>query len=505
MDYIYKRDPEIYGERKKILYRRGYTTVYSCNLDYVIKNSPLFDTNILEEISITIYAKDHPNIIGVEDVFTTLEITQDYDRTKIIGNNPPKPHKLFINMVMDKAKLDLFNYNLLQQKDITTIKIICYQISRALYHLKRIGVCHRDVKPSNVLLFGDFILGYRVKLADFGLACYHPKDAYIITMGYTEWYRSPEIWLCQGYSYSADVWALGCTIYETYTGKPLFKDLELKTYPSVTIDNIIKSDNFLSNIDDNDLKDLLLKIFTNKTERINIEDVLLHPWFHIIKSKVDVTLPVTTKYKEKPGWLVAMENRDQSLFLKPTKTTKEWRKCVLGYIEKHSYGDKSFALACVLMDIVTSQLAKNNKSQHRLYWTIKLHTPDIFELSKSCCILASVIYGSITSISKVTKDAIDYVLECCDYKIDLITREDWMNFFYDIKHPKYNFGKCMWKLDLIYEYSERDIADTAMYFLDPNRVDKRYVCKRLIIKTINSICTASPITMPLLSDIIEIN
>ena len=36
------------------------------------------------------------------------------------------------------------------------------------------------------------------------------------------WYRAPEIMLNLGYSYSCDIWSIGCILVELFTGLPLF-------------------------------------------------------------------------------------------------------------------------------------------------------------------------------------------------------------------------------------------------------------------------------------------
>jgi glycogen synthase kinase 3 beta len=47
------------------------------------------------------------------------------------------------------------------------VKLYTYQLCRAVGHLRRFGVCHRDVKPDNVLIFPKLNI---VKLCDFGSA-----------------------------------------------------------------------------------------------------------------------------------------------------------------------------------------------------------------------------------------------------------------------------------------------------------------------------------------------
>ena len=100
---------------------------------------------------------------------------------------------------------------------------MAYDICRGVLDMHNRNILNRDIKPDNVLYTvtdGE----YRVQLADFGLAidgiCNQIKD---LGLGaYTLWYRPPEILLGGSYSYPADIWALGCTLYELLTGRALF-------------------------------------------------------------------------------------------------------------------------------------------------------------------------------------------------------------------------------------------------------------------------------------------
>jgi renal tumor antigen len=98
------------------------------------------------------------------------------------------------------------------------IKLYVYQLCKALYHLHRNGIFHRDVKPENILIKGDI-----VKLADFGscrsIYSHQPYTEYIST----RWYRAPECLLTDGfYSYKMDIWSAGCVLFELVTLHPLF-------------------------------------------------------------------------------------------------------------------------------------------------------------------------------------------------------------------------------------------------------------------------------------------
>jgi serine/threonine protein kinase len=79
-------------------------------------------------------------------------------------------------------------------------------------------ILHRDIKPENVFL-GD---GEVVKLGDFGLSKLIESTDFASTYVGTPFYMSPEIYNGEKYTLEADVWAVGCLIYELCTHQPPF-------------------------------------------------------------------------------------------------------------------------------------------------------------------------------------------------------------------------------------------------------------------------------------------
>jgi serine/threonine-protein kinase len=106
---------------------------------------------------------------------------------------------------------------------------IVRQAARALAAAHAAGIVHRDLKPHNVFLVPDADLpgGVRVKILDFGIAKLSDERSAALTgeqsvIG-TPRYMSPE--QCRGAArvdQRADVYALGCILYELVCGSPPF-------------------------------------------------------------------------------------------------------------------------------------------------------------------------------------------------------------------------------------------------------------------------------------------
>ena len=87
----------------------------------------------------------------------------------------------------------------------------------AYIHNKKI--LHRDLKPSNIFISSDQVL----KIGDFGISKKHNSTMSMAnTVVGTHIYIAPEIFGRMPYNEKADVWALGCILYELASLKPAF-------------------------------------------------------------------------------------------------------------------------------------------------------------------------------------------------------------------------------------------------------------------------------------------
>jgi YVTN family beta-propeller protein len=102
------------------------------------------------------------------------------------------------------------------------------QIADALDAAHAAGIVHRDVKPHNILIESD-----RAYLSDFGLAkALDESDAASgASVVGTAQYMSPEQWRGDSIGPAADVYSLGCVLYEAITGIPPFEREEADTPP----------------------------------------------------------------------------------------------------------------------------------------------------------------------------------------------------------------------------------------------------------------------------------
>ncbi|KIH46166.1 hypothetical protein ANCDUO_23784 [Ancylostoma duodenale] len=95
-----------------------------------------------------------------------------------------------------------------------------YQLFRALAYIHGIGICHRDIKPQNLLIDPESGI---LKLCDFGSAKYLVKGEPNVSYICSRYYRAPElIFGATNYTNSIDVWSAGTVMAELLLGQPIF-------------------------------------------------------------------------------------------------------------------------------------------------------------------------------------------------------------------------------------------------------------------------------------------
>ncbi|KAG6423629.1 hypothetical protein SASPL_114031 [Salvia splendens] len=153
---------------------------------------------------------DHPNIVSLKHCFFSTT----------------SQNELFLNLVMEYVPESMFrvlkHYSDANQKmPLIYVKLYTYQIFRGLAYMHSVaGVCHRDLKPQNVLVDPATHI---VKICDFGSAKVLVRGEANISYICSRFYRAPElIFGATEYTTSIDIWSAGCVLAELLLGQPLF-------------------------------------------------------------------------------------------------------------------------------------------------------------------------------------------------------------------------------------------------------------------------------------------
>lgn len=133
---------------------------------------------------------------------------------------------LYLNLIVDYMPMSL--YQRLKEficvhrpMDRYEIKIYMFQLFKSLNYLHQVvGVCHRDIKPQNILVDPSTFL---LKICDLGSAKQlkpnEPNVSYICS----RYYRAPElIFGATNYTTKIDIWSAGCVMAELLLGQPIF-------------------------------------------------------------------------------------------------------------------------------------------------------------------------------------------------------------------------------------------------------------------------------------------
>ncbi|KTW27542.1 uncharacterized protein T551_03041 [Pneumocystis jirovecii RU7] len=144
------------------------------------------------------------------------------DRKHIIRLERHFEHKGHLCLVFETLSLNLREILKKFGNDVginlKAVRAYAQQIFLGLSLLKKCNILHTDLKPDNILV--NETRNY-LKICDLGSATLN-SDINITPYLVSRFYRAPEIILGLSLDYALDIWSIGCTLYELYTGKILF-------------------------------------------------------------------------------------------------------------------------------------------------------------------------------------------------------------------------------------------------------------------------------------------
>ncbi|KAM8806752.1 serine/threonine-protein kinase 36 [Eudromia elegans] len=269
--------------------------------------------NLQREIEI-MRGLHHPNIIQMLDSFET-------DKEVVV--------------VTDYAEGELFQIleddgSLPEEQ----VQAIAAQLVSALYYLHSHRILHRDMKPQNILLGKGGI----IKLCDFGFARAMSIHTMVLTsIKGTPLYMSPELVEERPYDHTADLWSVGCILYELFVGTPPFYTSSIFQLVSLIVKDPVKWPENISPVFKSFLQGLLMK---DPRQRLAWPELLSHPFIAGLVTVIDdteengISNPFTTKLtpelqalKEQQAHSLAPRNGQSKILRKARqKMAEETRK-----------------------------------------------------------------------------------------------------------------------------------------------------------------------------------
>ena len=282
-----------------------FSTILRC------KNKTTKDIVVLKEISQK-KTEDAPN----KQVLRELLVLMNFSHPHIVKYNSVFVHHSNIVIEMEFCTSSLSNVikQISKPFHVAQTKKMIRSIALGLKYLHDHDIIHRDIKPGNIFIDENCI----VKLGDFGSSriITNYNNGNLTPLVGTKWYKAPEIIFGNKlYDKSADIWSFGCLIAELFLLEPLFpgatdfeminlifgflgfsKEDEEVLKPKLKINyKEMKNSIFESTFDtaDKDSIDLMKRMLcANPKKRINIDEVLLHPYLNGEDDFMECNLPI---------------------------------------------------------------------------------------------------------------------------------------------------------------------------------------------------------------------
>ncbi|EWC43803.1 hypothetical protein DRE_07312 [Drechslerella stenobrocha 248] len=156
------------------------------------------------------------------DILKKLAAHDPEDRKHCVRLERSFDHKGHLCLVFENLSINLREVLKKFGRDIginlRAVRTYAQQLFLGLTLMKKCNILHADIKPDNILVNdGRNIL----KICDLGSAS-DASENEITPYLVSRFYRAPEVILGVPYDFAMDMWSVGCTLFELYTGKILF-------------------------------------------------------------------------------------------------------------------------------------------------------------------------------------------------------------------------------------------------------------------------------------------
>src|SRR6195952_5300419 len=156
------------------------------------------------------------------EILQKLNESDPEDRKHMIRLERHFEHKGHLCMVFENLSINLREVLKKFGRDVginlKAVRSYAQQMFLGLSLLKKCNILHADIKPDNVLVNDTRNLLKICDLGSAGDASENDITPYLVS----RFYRAPEIMLGMSYDFGIDIWSIGCTLFELYTGKILF-------------------------------------------------------------------------------------------------------------------------------------------------------------------------------------------------------------------------------------------------------------------------------------------